>query len=160
MTTGPDPVPQPVRAFLSLGSNIGDKRRYLRVAVAAIDDVRAVSPVFETDPVGGVEQDSFLNVVVEVHTIRTPDQLLALCQELEAEAERVREIRWGPRTLDVDVVWIDGYTSDDPELTVPHPRAHERNFVMVPLLCLDPDFEMPGYDPDAAFGDVRNVGAL
>ena len=148
------------RAFLSLGSNIGDSRSYLRDAVAAIDDVRAVSPVYETDPVGGVEQDRFLNIVVEVHTIRTPQELLELCHKLEQAAQRVREIRWGPRTLDVDVVWIDGYTSDDPLLTVPHPRAFERNFVMVPLHDLDPTIELPGYNPDTAYGDVRTVGPL
>ncbi len=152
--------PSTVRAFLSLGSNIGDKRRYLRDAVASMDDVKAVSPVYETDPVGGVEQDSFLNIVVEVHTILSPSALLGRCHELEQAAERVREVRWGPRTLDVDVVWIDGFTSTDPVLTVPHPRAHERNFVMVPLLDLDPQLEIPGYDRAKAFGEVRNVGVL
>ncbi|MFW2383186.1 MAG: 2-amino-4-hydroxy-6-hydroxymethyldihydropteridine diphosphokinase [Acidimicrobiales bacterium] len=152
--------PATVRAFLSLGSNIGDRRKFLRDAVGAIDDVRAVSPVYETEPVGGVEQDAFLNVVVEVHTIRSPQELLALCHELEQAAERTREVRWGPRTLDVDVVWIDGYSSDDPELTVPHPRAHERNFVQVPLFDLDPNLTLPNYDPAAAFGAVQNVGPL
>ena len=149
-----------VRAFLSLGSNIGDSRSYLRDAVASIDDVRAVSPLYETDPVGGIEQDRFLNIVVEVLTIRTPAELLELCHELERSAVRVRDVRWGPRTLDVDVVWIDDYTSADPVLTVPHPRAHERNFVMVPLHDLDPTIEIAGYNPDSAYGDVRNIGPL
>jgi len=125
-----------------------------------MDDVRAVSPVYETDPVGGVEQDAFLNIVVEVHTILSPSALLDRCQQLEAAAERVREVRWGPRTLDVDVVWIDGFTSNEPVLTVPHPRAHERNFVMVPLLDLDPSLEISGYDPETAFGQVHNLGPL
>lgn len=150
----------PVRAFLSLGSNMGDSRTYLRRAVALIDDVQAVSPLYETEPVGGVEQDAFLNIVVQVSTIRSPEELLELCHRLEQEAERVREVRWGPRTLDVDVVWIDGHTSDDPVLTVPHPRAHERNFVMVPLHDLDPTLALAGYDAEAAYGDVRNVGPL
>ncbi len=152
--------PATVRAFLGLGSNLGDSRRYLRSAVGAIDDVVAVSPVYETDPVGGPEQRAFLNIVVEVHTIRTPTELLALCHDLEAEADRVRELRWGPRTLDVDVVWIDGYQSDDPVLSIPHPRAHERNFVMRPLFHLDPELEMPGYEAAAAIGQVRALGPL
>ncbi len=152
--------PATVRAFLGLGSNLGDSRRYLRSAVGEIDDVVAVSPVYETDPVGGPEQGVFLNIVIEVNTIRTPTELLALCHELELKADRVRELRWGPRTLDVDVVWIDGYQSDDPGLSVPHPRAHERNFVMQPLLHLDPDLEMPGYEPSAAIGQVRALGPL
>ena len=152
--------PAAVRAFLGLGSNLGDRRRYLRSAVGAIDDVVAVSPVYETDPVGGPEQGAFLNIVVEVHTIRTPTELLALCHDLEADADRVRELRWGPRTLDVDVVWIDGYQSDDPVLSIPHPRAHERNFVMRPLFDLDPDLEMLGYEPAVAIGQVRALGPL
>ncbi|NNF56424.1 MAG: 2-amino-4-hydroxy-6-hydroxymethyldihydropteridine diphosphokinase [Acidimicrobiales bacterium] len=143
-----------------MGSNLGESQSFLRAAVGAIDDVVAVSPVYETEPVGGPEQGKFLNIVVEVNTVRTPEQLLALCQELEAAADRVREIRWGPRTLDVDVVWIDGYQSGDPVLSVPHPRAHERNFVMRPLLDLDPDLEMPGYEPANAIGRVRARGPL
>jgi 2-amino-4-hydroxy-6-hydroxymethyldihydropteridine diphosphokinase len=152
--------PQTVRAFLSLGSNIGDRRRYLREAVGAIDDVRAVSPMYETEAVGGVDQDPFLNIVVEVQTTRSPRELLGLCHQLEETAERVREVRWGPRTLDVDVVWIDEYTSDDPDLTIPHPRAHERNFVQVPLFDLDPDLTLPGFDSSSAFGRVQNAGPL
>lgn len=153
-------APPTVRAFLSLGSNIGDRRRYLREAVGSIDDVRAVSAVYETEPVGGVEQAAFLNIVVEVHTIRSPSELLALCHELEQAADRTRELRWGPRTLDVDVIWIDGYRSDDPDLTVPHPRAHERNFVQIPLFDLDPDLTLPGFEPTVALGAVHNVGPL
>lgn len=153
-------APAPVRAFLSLGSNIGDRRRYLRDAVGALDDVRAVSPVYETEPVGGVQQAAFLNIVVEVLTIRSPDELLAFCHELEAAADRTREVRWGPRTLDVDVIWIDGYSSQDSKLTVPHPRAHERNFVQVPLFDLDPDLTLPGFDPEHAIGAVHNIGPL
>ncbi len=160
MTDGAESPPQKVRAFLSIGSNIGDRRAHLRNAVGTIDDVTAVSPVYETEPVGGVAQDAFLNIVVEVNTIRSPAELLALCHQLEQAAERTREVRWGPRTLDVDIIWIEGYTSDDPVLTVPHPRAHERNFVQVPLHDLDPDLTLPGFDPAKAFGDVRSIGAL
>jgi 2-amino-4-hydroxy-6-hydroxymethyldihydropteridine diphosphokinase len=148
------------RAFLAMGSNLGDRRRYLRDAVAALDDVVGVSPVYESEPVGGPDQDPFLNIVVEVSTIRSPARLLDVCHELEQGAERTRSVRWGPRTLDVDVVWIDGFSSEDPELTVPHPRAHERNFVMVPLLDLAPDLVLPGYDPAGAVGAVHNRGPL
>ena len=149
-----------MRAFLGLGSNIGDRRETLRAAVAAIPDLVAVSPVYETEPVGGPEQDSFYNIVVELETERTPRELLEVCRELEAAAGRVRKIRWGPRTLDVDVLLVGDLTVAEDDLTVPHPRMHQRNFVMVPLLDLYPEVEVPGYDPAAAFGDVENIGSL
>ena len=151
------------RALLGLGSNMGDRVEYLRAAVAAIPDVVAVSDAYETDPVGGVEQDPFLNVVVELDTARTPHELLEVCRERERDAERVRTIRWGPRTLDVDVLWVDGETVDDPpELLVPHPRMFERAFVLVPLADLARDVVPDGYDVAAAATaeGVRNVGRL
>ncbi len=149
-----------VRAFLGLGSNLGDSRELLRRAVGEIVELVAVSPVYETDPVGGPEQGVYLNIVVQLDTSRSPNELLDLCHELETKADRVREVRWGPRTLDVDVVYIDGVTMDDPDLTIPHPRAHERNFVMRPLLDLDPTLVLAGYDPETAIGDVRKLGPL
>lgn len=149
-----------VRAFLGLGSNLGDRRATLRAAVGAIPEVVAVSPLYETEPVGGPDQGAFLNLVVEVETRRTPHELLDLCQQLEAEAGRVRIERWGPRTLDVDVLWIDGIEVDDERLTVPHPRLHERNFVMRPLLDLDPTLTVPGWDPGRAVGHVHRLGPL
>jgi 2-amino-4-hydroxy-6-hydroxymethyldihydropteridine diphosphokinase len=151
------------RALLGLGSNMGDRVEYLRAAVAAIPDVVAVSDAYETDPVGGVEQDPFLNVVVELDTARTPHELLEVCRERERDAERVRTIRWGPRTLDVDVLWVDGETVDDPpELFVPHPRMFERAFVLVPLADLASDLLPEGFDVAAAATaeGVRNVGRL
>jgi 2-amino-4-hydroxy-6-hydroxymethyldihydropteridine diphosphokinase len=131
------------RAYLGIGSNLGDRLGYLQLAVdhlAASTGVRviAVSPVYETDPVGGPVQDDFLNAVVAVETDLAPRELLARGADAEAAARRVRDVRWGPRTLDVDVLWIDGYTSDDPVLTVPHPRLFERAFVLAPLHDLDP----------------------
>ena len=149
-----------MRAFLGLGSNIGDRRATLQAAVAALPDLVAVSPVYETEPVGGPEQDSFYNIVVELATERTPRQLLEVCRELETAAGRVREVRWGPRTLDVDVLMVGDLTVDEDDLTVPHPRMHERNFVMAPLLDLYPEADVPGYDPVTAFGDVENIGSL
>ena len=96
------------RAFLGLGSNLGDRRALLRTAVDALPDVVAVSPLYETDPVGGPDQGAFLNLVVDLSTERSARELLAVCAEREAAAERVRVERWGPRTLDVDVLWVDG----------------------------------------------------
>jgi len=130
---------------------MGDREAALRRAVQAMPDVVAVSSLWETAPVGGPEQGSFLNAVVELQTARTARQLLSVCRELEARAERVRTVRWGPRTLDVDVLWIDGETVDDPDLIVPHPLMFDRAFVLVPLRELAPDlvpesFEDPGPD--------------
>jgi len=149
-----------VRAFLGLGSNIGDRRRALRTAVGAIGDVVAVSPLFETDPVGGPEQDLYYNIVVELDTRARPRQLLELCRRLEADAARRRTVRWGPRTLDVDVLLIPGTRVNEPDLEVPHPRMHQRNFVVQPLWAIDPTVEVPGYVAAEAYGDVRPVGPL
>ncbi len=149
-----------MRAFLGLGSNIGDRRTILREAVAAIAELIAVSPVYETDPVGGPEQGPYYNIVVELKTDRSPRELLALCHELEQAAGRTRVIRWGPRTLDVDVLLVGDLTVDDDDLVVPHPRMAQRNFVMAPLLDLAPELDIPGYDPATAIGDVHNIGPL
>jgi 2-amino-4-hydroxy-6-hydroxymethyldihydropteridine diphosphokinase len=149
-----------MRAFLGLGSNLGDRRRHLRGAVASLgDEVVAVSSLFETEPVGGPEQGRFLNLVVELDTERTPHELLAESQRLEQEAERVRVERWGPRTLDVDVLWIEGCTVDEPDLQVPHPRMFERRFVLAPLAQLAPDV-LPADWEATAIGDVTDVGPL
>lgn len=151
------------RALLALGSNMGDRVEFLREAVAEIPDLVAVSDAYETDPVGGVEQDPFLNIVVALDTSLTPHELLGVCRERETAAERVRVIRWGPRTLDVDVLWVDGETVDDPpELLVPHPRMFERAFVLVPLADVAADLLPEGYDVAAAAEaeGVRNVGRL
>ena len=128
--------------------------------MADLPDVVAVSPLYETDPVGGPEQDLFLNIVVELQTTLSGHELLAVCREREAAAERVRVERWGPRTLDVDVLWIDGETVDDPpELLVPHPRMFARAFVMVPLADLAPDLLPPDWvHPEDQ--PIRQLGQL
>lgn len=147
------------RAFLGLGSNLGDREGYLRAAIGSIPDVVAVSRLYETAPVGGPEQGRFLNVVVQLDTELSPYELLEVCRRCEAEAERVRVVRWGPRTLDVDVLWIDGVHLDDPELTVPHPRMFERAFVLMPLRDLAPELIPSGWvDPPGA--EVNAVGSL
>ena len=130
-----------MRAFLGMGSNLGDRWGHLREAVRSLGtSVAAVSPVYETEPVGGpMGQDNYLNLVVELDTDLTPRQLLGVCHRLEAAAGRVRDERWGPRTLDVDILLLDGCTVDEPDLTVPHPRMYQRRFVMAPLADLAPD---------------------
>ena len=133
-----------MRAYLSLGSNLGDREAYLRNAVADLPDVVAVSPVYESSPVGGPPQDDFLNAVVALDTPLSPRQLLDLAYQLETRAGRVRTVRWGPRTLDVDLLLVADLVIDEPDLTVPHPRMNERAFVLAPLADLDPSLVPPG----------------
>lgn len=148
------------RAFLGLGSNLGDRVAHLRAAVASLPDLVATSPVYETAPVGGPDdQGPYLNLVAELHTTSSPRQLLELCARLEQDAGRVREVRWGPRTLDVDVLLIEGLEVDEPDLQVPHPRLAERRFVLAPLADLAPDLVTPA-QVAAAAGEVRAVGDL
>ncbi len=148
------------RAFLSLGSNLGDRRRYLQEAVGSLGpSVVAVSPVYETDPVGGPDQGRFLNIVVQLDTDLTARELLAVCHRLESAAQRVRLERWGPRTLDVDILHIDGFTVHETDLEVPHPRLNERRFVLAPLVDLAPDL-VPDEVLEQAPGDVTVVGHL
>lgn len=137
-----------MRAYVGLGSNLGDRRSHLRAAVAALPDVVAVSPVYETDPVGGPPgQEPYLNVVVALETELTPRQLLEAGRGLEAAAGRVRTEPHGPRTLDVDVLLVGDLTVREPDLVVPHPRMWERRFVLAPLA-------------DLADGEVRRLGPL
>lgn len=135
------------RAVLSLGTNLGDRLANLRLAVRGLGDaVVAVSPVYETAAWGGVEQPDFLNAVAIVERSDVDAWgWLAKARELETEAGRVRTIRWGPRTLDVDIVTVDGVTSDDPELLLPHPGTPERATVLVPWLDVEPDAVLPGH---------------
>lgn len=151
-----------MRAFLGLGSNVGDRWAHLRRAAADVPDLVRTSPVYETEPVGGPSgQGRFLNAVAELETSLEPHQLLAVCHRLEEAAGRVRTERHGPRTLDVDVLLVDDdgvgqIAVDEPDLTVPHPRMWERPFVLVPLADLAPDLvPNPPVDPS-----VRFVGHL
>jgi 2-amino-4-hydroxy-6-hydroxymethyldihydropteridine diphosphokinase len=133
-------------AVLSIGSNIGDRLAQLRSAVAALEPyLTAASPVFQTPPWGPVRQQPFLNAVLLVtDPAAGPADWLARAQACERAAGRVREQRWGPRTLDVDVITVDDVVSEDPELTLPHPRAAERAFVLVPWWSVDPEAQLPG----------------
>src|SRR5438067_8954934 len=144
-----------------MGSNLGGSRRLLRDALEAIGDrVVAVSPLYETEPVGGPPgQPSYLNVVVELDTDQTPRELLGLARRLEAAAGRVRAERWDSRTLDVDVLLVGDMKVDEPDLVVPHPRMHERRFVMAPLADLAPELVPPDWE-DRVEGSVRCAGSL
>jgi 2-amino-4-hydroxy-6-hydroxymethyldihydropteridine diphosphokinase len=135
------------RALLALGSNLGDRVAHLQDAVGAMPDLVEVSPVYETDPVGGPDgQRPYLNLVARLDTARSPRELLELCRGLEAAANRVRAEHWGPRTLDVDLLWVDGQDVDEPDLVVPHPRMFERPFVLAPLSHVAPDLAPPGWE--------------
>ena len=134
-----------MRAVLSIGSNMEDRRALLQTVFDEFaEETVAASPVFATPPWGVTDQDEFLNAVLIVDVDCTPLELLRRGQQLEEAAERVRVRHWGPRTLDVDIVQIDGVTSEDPELTLPHPYAHERAFVLVPWLAADEHAQLNG----------------
>ena len=145
------------RALLALGSNLGDRWSHLRWAVVALPDVVEVSAVYETAPVGGPDQGPYRNCVVRLETDLDARGLLEVAQDRELAAGRVRGERWGPRTLDVDVLWVDGQTVDEPDLEVPQPRMFERAFVLVPLRDVAPD--LVGDIPDDQ-GEIVDVGAL
>ena len=135
-------------AFLGLGSNLGDRLATLQRAIDLLAgepgiSVRRTSRVWETEPVGGPEQPDFLNVVAQIDTALEPHDLLEAVNRVEAALGRTRDIRWGPRTIDIDILLIDGLTIHDERLTVPHPRLHERAFVVMPLLELLPDPVLP-----------------
>ncbi len=141
-------------AVLALGSNLGERRDILQGgadAIAGLPEVRvtAASPVYETVPVGGPPQPDYLNAVLLITTSLPSGQLLGQLHEIEAAFDRVRMVRWGPRTLDIDIITVAGERSDDPVLTLPHPRAHERAFVLAPWHDADPDAVLPGHGPVA-----------
>ena len=148
-----------MKAVLSLGSNMGDRAGHLAAAremIGAAFPVVAVSPIYETAPVGIEDQAAFLNQVMVVET-KGAEELLAMSHRAEEARGRVRSRRWGPRTLDVDVVSVDALRSESSRLTLPHPRAHERAFVLVPWLDVDPDAVLPGRGAVAAL--LRNLDA-
>jgi 2-amino-4-hydroxy-6-hydroxymethyldihydropteridine diphosphokinase len=137
------------RAVLAIGSNLGDRLGTLQGCLQAMTripdtDVLATSPVYQTAPAGGPPQPDYLNAVLIVSTGLAPRQLLAEAHRIEAEFGRVREERFGPRTLDVDIISYSGRVSSDPVLTLPHPRAHERAFVLAPWHDIDAAAEIPG----------------
>ncbi|MCE4948169.1 MULTISPECIES: 2-amino-4-hydroxy-6-hydroxymethyldihydropteridine diphosphokinase [Streptomyces] len=156
----------PKRAVISLGSNLGNRLETLQGAIDALEDtpgvrVKAVSPVYETEPwgVAADSQPSYFNAVVLIKTTLPPDSLLERGHAIEEAFDRVRDERWGPRTIDVDILAYQDVVSDDPRLTLPHPRAHERAFVLVPWHDVDPEAEVPGRGAVAALlAAVGNEG--
>ncbi|WP_030422733.1 2-amino-4-hydroxy-6-hydroxymethyldihydropteridine diphosphokinase [Streptomyces sp. SCSIO 75703] len=150
----------PKRAVIALGANLGNRLETLQGAVDALEDtpgvrVKGVSPVYETEP-WGVEpgsQPSYFNAVVVLKTTLPPSSLLERAHAIEEAFRRVRDERWGPRTLDVDIVSYADVVSDDPLLTLPHPRAHERAFVLAPWHDVDPEAQLPGHGPVAGLLD-------
>jgi 2-amino-4-hydroxy-6-hydroxymethyldihydropteridine diphosphokinase len=165
-----DRVPAaPVPAVLALGANLGDPASTLQAAVRELAEhdgieLTGVSPVAVTAAVGGpAGQPDYLNLVLAVETSLAPRQLLAVCHAVEQAHHRTREVRWGPRTLDVDVITYAGLASEDPELTLPHPRAHERAFVLAPWSWLDPQATLGGVpvaELAAQAGDAGTVRRL
>lgn len=137
------------KAYLGLGSNVGDKKANLEKAIQLLEDNKSVivikkSSYYETEPVGYKEQDWFLNMVVEIETSFEPEDLLEYCQWIEKELKRKRIVRWGPRTIDVDILVYEDYESNDEMLTIPHPRICERAFVMIPLHEIAPALKIKG----------------
>jgi len=151
-----------VRAFIGLGSNLGDRQGHLERAVTLLaqgGDVVGVSSVYETEPVGGPVQGPYLNVVVALSTADSPRELLERCRAVEQDAGRVRSVRFGPRTLDADVLVVGTERVEEPDLVVPHPRMFERRFVLAPLHELAPDL-VSDEALTSAVGDVRKVATL
>ena len=135
------------RAFLSLGANLGDRKATIEAALQALErgggKVVRRSSWYETAPVGKTDQPWFLNLVVEVETPLSADDLLARCQRVERNLGRVRTERWGPRTIDIDILLYDGLATTSSHLTIPHPRMTARRFVLLPLLEIAPDAALP-----------------
>jgi 2-amino-4-hydroxy-6-hydroxymethyldihydropteridine diphosphokinase len=132
------------RAYVGVGANLGDREATIRAALAALPDVVAVSELRETAPVGVVDQPPFLNGAAALETELSPRELLDALLEVERRLGRERRERWGPRTIDLDLLLHGDDVVDEPGLTVPHPRLHERRFALEPLLDLDPDLVVPG----------------
>ncbi|HEY7875827.1 MAG TPA: 2-amino-4-hydroxy-6-hydroxymethyldihydropteridine diphosphokinase [Actinomycetota bacterium] len=158
-------------AFIGIGSNVGDRSAFVR---RAIDELRGAtgvaveetSSLYETSPIGGPPQRSFVNLVARISTTLTPQELLAVCKEIEHRLGREEsDIRWGPRVVDLDILLFDQEKVSEPELEIPHPRLTVRKFALVPLLELDPELTDPWGMPyrefvDEAEGDVELLEAF
>ncbi len=148
-------------AYLGLGSNIGDREGFLRAAVEFLDKnesiaVKQVSSIYETAPVGYVEQANFFNAAARIETDLTPEDLLKTCMAIEAELGRRREVHWGPRTIDIDILLFDGIIIETPLLTIPHPQMHKRRFVLVPLNEIYPDLVLKDRTITEILGDFAD----
>lgn len=153
------------RGFLGLGSNLGDKRAHLEAALAALRrepsvEVRRVAGFYRTAPLGPVAQDWFLNTVAEIATDLPPLALLERCQAIEQALGRVRHERWGPRTIDLDLLWLESGALMTTGLTLPHPGMHQRSFVLEPLSELAPELELHGHTLDYWRRQVESLGCV
>ncbi|WP_163102887.1 2-amino-4-hydroxy-6-hydroxymethyldihydropteridine diphosphokinase [Peribacillus alkalitolerans] len=138
-------------AFLSLGTNIENRFQYLNEAVQLLREdkyilVTDISSIYETEPVGYTDQGNFLNIVVKIETDHSPEELLVSCQSIEESLGRKREIRWGPRTIDLDILLYNLDNIEADNLSIPHPRMHERAFVLIPLLEIESNIKLPTMD--------------
>lgn len=138
------------KVYIAAGSNLGDKEETLKEAIDKIDKrkdcvVTKVSNFYTTDPVGYEDQDQFVNCVFEINTLQTPSELMNTLLEVEKDFKRERIIRWGPRTLDLDIIFYNDIISYDEHILIPHPRAHERQFVMKPMCDINPYYVHPIY---------------
>lgn len=135
------------KAILHIGSNVGDRLSYLskcrRLIASKIGKIETSSSVYETEAWGLKDQDAFLNQAFKVATTLDITDLLSMCQEIESRLNRERKIKWGPRTMDIDIIFYDDIEMDEEDLTIPHPRMHERNFVLFPLNEIVPDWQHP-----------------
>ncbi len=148
-------------ALLALGSNLGEREHYLRFAVTKLGDVVAMSQVFETEPIGGPDdQGAYLNMVVKMKTRLDPYELLHRCQQIEEEALRQRVVHWGPRTLDIDLLFYDDVHIASDTLNIPHPRINERRFVLAPLSEIAPELCPASWDETLPPAEVIPRGAL
>jgi 2-amino-4-hydroxy-6-hydroxymethyldihydropteridine diphosphokinase len=149
-------------AVVALGTNLGDRVAYLKLAVSELGaGIVAQSQVFETAPIGGpADQGAYLNMVVDVETSLDPFAMLRRCQRIESLALRQRIVHWGPRTLDVDLLFFDQYVIESPELTIPHPRVNERRFVLTPLAEVAPELCPPDWDNTLPPDEITALGPL
>lgn len=157
-------------AYLGLGGNLGNRRQYLADAVLALNSeagirVEKISSVYQTKPVGVVDQPDFFNLVVQLATTLTAHELLVRCLQIEKKLGRVRAERWGPRTIDLDVLWVEGVTLNEADFVLPHPRMKERAFVLVPLAEIAPTLLLDGVRVDELAtrldqSDLQLLGAL
>ncbi|GIN58017.1 2-amino-4-hydroxy-6-hydroxymethyldihydropteridine diphosphokinase [Lederbergia ruris] len=135
-------------AFISLGSNIGDRLGYLKQAIQSIKNcaeirIEKLSSIYETEPIGYTDQDQFLNMVIKISTSLSPHQLLKHCLEIEREIGRIREFKWGPRVIDLDILLYNKENVVMKDLQIPHPRMNERAFVLIPLMEIDSSLVLP-----------------
>lgn len=136
-----------MKVVISLGSNLGNREANLSGSIKSLAkfiNVEQVSEFIETEPVGGPEQPNYINAVLIGESNLSPEELLKSCQEIEAEFGRIRDVRWGPRTLDIDLIKFGETQMNSEKLTLPHPRAHEREFVLEPWLSIEPNAELAG----------------